>query len=58
MQGMGAQPTERRMVLMANEKHEPQEITLPNGEYGTNCRHCDGIEWPCEAMKGNAEEPE
>jgi hypothetical protein len=57
MQGMGAQPTERWMVLMANETHEPQEITLPNGEYATNCTHCDGIEWPCEAMKGNAEEP-
>jgi len=48
---MGAQPTERWMVLMANEKHEPQEITLPNGEYATNCTHCDGLEWPCEVMK-------
>ena len=58
MQGMGAQPTERWMVLMANEKHEPQEITLPNGEYATNCTHCEGLDWPCEAMKDKEVESE
>lgn len=43
---------------MANEKHEPQEITLPNGEYATNCTHCEGAEWPCEVMKDKEVESE
>jgi hypothetical protein len=30
------------------ELHKPQEITLPNGEWGTNCGHCDiGLTYPC-----------
>ena len=33
------------------ELHKPQEITLPNGEWGNNCVHCDGWEYPCPTIK-------
>ena len=29
------------------ELHKPQEITLPNGEWGANCTNCDGYDFPC-----------
>ena len=29
------------------ELHKPQEITLPDGEWGSNCVQCDGWEYPC-----------
>jgi hypothetical protein len=31
--------------------HKPQEITLPNGEWGTNCILCDGFDYPCETIQ-------
>jgi len=33
------------------ELHKPQEITLPNGEWGTNCILCDGFDYPCETIQ-------
>lgn len=27
--------------------HKPQDITLPNGEWGTNCVECDKWNYPC-----------
>jgi len=33
-----------------NDLHAPQEITLPDGSWGTNCRHCDGWEFPCATI--------
>lgn len=33
------------------ELHKPQEITLPNGEWGTNCPICDGWEYPCPTIQ-------
>jgi hypothetical protein len=29
------------------ELHKPQDITLPNGEWGLNCQCCDGWDYPC-----------
>jgi len=31
--------------------HKPQEITLPNGEWGTNCILCDGFNYPCRTIR-------
>lgn len=33
------------------ELHKYQEITLPNGEWGLNCVHCDGWEYPCPTIQ-------
>jgi len=33
------------------ELHKPQEITLPNGEWGTNCILCDGFDYPCQTIQ-------
>lgn len=33
------------------EFHKPQEITLPNGEWGTNCPACDGWDYPCPTIE-------
>ena len=34
------------------ELHKPQEITLPNGEWGINCQHCDsGWIYPCATIE-------
>jgi hypothetical protein len=34
------------------ELHKPQEITLPNGEWGANCGHCDiGFTYPCPTIQ-------
>ena len=33
------------------ELHKPQDITLPNGEWGTNCIICDGWQYPCETIQ-------
>ena len=34
------------------ELHKPQEITLPNGDWGTNCGHCDiGFTYPCPTIQ-------
>jgi hypothetical protein len=33
------------------ELHRPQEITLPNGEWGNNCHLCDGWEYPCPTIQ-------
>jgi hypothetical protein len=30
--------------------HEEQEITLPNGEWGSNCVKCDGWVYPCPTI--------
>jgi len=32
------------------ELHKPQEITLPNGEWGFNCAECDGYTYPCPTI--------
>jgi len=31
--------------------HKAQEITLPNGEWGTNCILCDGFDYPCPTIR-------
>ena len=33
------------------ELHKPQDITLPNGEWGTNCIICDGWSYPCPTIQ-------
>ena len=33
------------------ELHKPQDITLPNGEWGTNCIICDGWQYPCGTIQ-------
>ena len=30
--------------------HSSQEITLPDGSWGSNCKHCDGWEYPCATI--------
>jgi hypothetical protein len=30
--------------------HKPQEITLPDGAWGTNCAECDGLQYPCQTI--------
>ena len=37
-------------LLRVLQMHKPQEITLPNGEWGTNCALCDGFEYPCPTV--------
>jgi len=34
-------------LLAVVELHKPQDITLPNGEWGINCVECDGLFYPC-----------
>lgn len=31
--------------------HKEQEITLPNGDYGSNCIICDGYLYPCATLR-------
>jgi hypothetical protein len=34
------------------ELHKPQEITLPDGDWGLNCGHCDiGLTYPCPTIQ-------
>lgn len=33
------------------ELHKPQEITLPNGEWGTGCVECDNWYYPCATIQ-------
>jgi hypothetical protein len=33
------------------ELHKPQDITLPNGDWGANCTECDGWEYPCPTIQ-------
>lgn len=33
------------------ELHSPQQITLPDGEWGIGCRACDNWEYPCETIQ-------
>ena len=41
------------------ELHKPQEITLPNGEWGANCGHCDiGFTYPCPTIQAIEKELE
>jgi len=35
----------------AVELHKPQEITLPDGEWGANCIECDGYDYPCPTIQ-------
>ena len=45
-------PTHLVLALRAVvELHRPQEITLPNGEWGNNCHLCDGWEYPCPTIE-------
>ena len=37
-------------LLEVIKLHKPQEITLPNGEWGTNCVVCDKWEYPCSTI--------
>jgi hypothetical protein len=32
------------------ELHSPQDITLPNGDWGSNCIECDGLFYPCPTI--------
>ena len=40
------------------ELHKTQDITLPNGEWGTNCIICDGWQYPCETIQAIEKELE
>lgn len=41
-----------RAVEAVFELHKPQEITLPNGEWGTNCVECDNRwNYPCRTIE-------
>ena len=31
--------------------HKPQDITLPNGEWGINCSYCDLWTFPCPTIQ-------
>ena len=31
--------------------HSEQEITLPNGDWGSNCKICDGFVYPCGTLR-------
>ena len=33
------------------ELHKPQDITLPNGEWGINCSHCGLWTFPCPTIQ-------
>jgi len=46
-------PTHLVLALRAVvELHKPQEITLPDGEWGENCRGCDiGFTYPCPTIQ-------
>jgi len=33
------------------ELHKPQDITLPNGDWGNNCIECDGLFYPCPTIQ-------
>ena len=33
------------------ELHKPHLITLPTGEWGTNCIICDGWQYPCKTIR-------
>jgi hypothetical protein len=33
------------------ELHKPQEITLPDGSWGTNCMECDEWSYPCPTIR-------
>jgi hypothetical protein len=33
------------------ELHKPQDITLPNGDWGANCTECDGWDYPCPTIQ-------
>ena len=39
------------LMIQIIRLHKPQEITLPNGEWGTNCAECNN-EWnyPCRTI--------
>jgi hypothetical protein len=40
------------IICAVVELHKPQEITLPNGEWGANCGHCDiGFTYPCPTIR-------
>ena len=41
----------RKALRAVVELHKPQEITLPNGEWGTNCVECDGYFYPCPTIQ-------
>ena len=38
------------------ELHKPQDITIPNGEWGSNCIECDGWVYPCQTIQTIEEE--
>jgi len=40
------------------ELHKPQDITLPNGEWGINCSHCDLWTFPCLTIQAIEKELE
>ena len=46
-------PTHLVLALRAAVKlHKPQEITLPDGEWGANCIECDdGYDYPCPTIQ-------
>ena len=41
----------KNAVRAVVELHKPQDITLPNGEWGTNCIICDGWQYPCGTIQ-------
>lgn len=49
--GDGGHPPTHRALRAAVELHKPQEITLPDGEWGANCIECDGYDYPCPTIQ-------
>jgi len=40
------------IIRAAFKIHAPQEITLPDGSWGSNCAYCDdGWTYPCATIK-------
>ena len=44
---LGGCHPEQHALRAVVELHKPQDITLPNGEWGLNCQCCDGWDYPC-----------
>jgi hypothetical protein len=46
----GSQKLKDALLAVVN-LHKPQEITLPDGAWGTNCYECNGLQYPCQTIR-------
>ena len=50
--GINEESTAIQALRAVVELHKPQEITLPDGEWGANCSHCDfAFNYPCPTIQ-------